>query len=347
MHATPGGIPLAPLLKATSRSFYLSLRFLPVATRRPAATAYLLARAADGIADTPRLPPPRRLEPLRRFRALLDDDGRPFPAAFPPEAVIEGQETPGERDLLRRLPEALAAFRSLEPEDRSLARDVLRTLTGGMVGDLERFPEAGGDPGALETTEDLDRYTYAVAGCVGEFWTRLHARHLPSLAACPLEDLVREGVALGKGLQLTNVLRDLPRDLRRGRCYLPRTDLARIGLAPGDLLDPAADPRLRPLLEDWLERALRSLEAGVRYLSLLPPDETRLRLTVWWPLALGVATLGRIRAAPNRLDPAILPKVPRRFVYGVMARSLLFGVSDRAVARRFDRLAREAGFPRS
>src|ERR1700710_382709 len=55
---------LGPLLKGVSRSFYLTLRVLPVGMRDPIGLAYLLARAADTIADTSLITPGQRLELL-------------------------------------------------------------------------------------------------------------------------------------------------------------------------------------------------------------------------------------------------------------------------------------------
>ncbi len=337
-------VPLASVLEAVSRSFYLSIRFLPAATRRPVAIAYLLARAADSVADTPRLPVARRLASLLVLRELCEN-AAPCPPGFPPADVLAGQELAGERALLGRLGECLELLRALDEADGTLVREVLRVLTGGMVEDLRRFPEAGAPPGALATRADLDRYCYSVAGCVGEFWTRLHARHRPALSSLPLDEQVADGIRLGKGLQTVNVLRDLPRDLRRGRCYLPLEDLQRAGLAPVDLLEPAAWPRVRPIVDPWIEVGFAHLEAGLRWLRRLPAGERRLRLTGWWPLALGVDTLGRLRHAPNLLDPAAVVKVPRRSVYFLMLGSFLRGGSDRYLTRRFATLAARGGFP--
>ena len=50
-------LELLPLLKRVSRAFYLSIRVLPEPVRRPVGLAYLLARAADTIADTAAVPP--------------------------------------------------------------------------------------------------------------------------------------------------------------------------------------------------------------------------------------------------------------------------------------------------
>ena len=69
---------------------------------------------------------------------------------------------------------------------------------------------------ALRTDEELDDYTYRVAGCVGEFWTKMCRAHL--FPRAPLDDafLLANGVRFGKGLQLVNILRDVAADLRHG-----------------------------------------------------------------------------------------------------------------------------------
>ena len=92
-----------------------------------------------------------------------------------------------------------------------------------MVEALERFPPEMADRiGALDTRADLDRYTHLNAGCVGEFWTDMVVAHRPRCAGGICPRMRARGARFGQGLQLINVLRDLPRDLRIGRCYLPR-----------------------------------------------------------------------------------------------------------------------------
>jgi len=65
---------LGSLLKNVSRSFYLTLRVLPLGLREPIGLAYLLARAADTIADTSLIPPARRLELLLLVRARINGE---------------------------------------------------------------------------------------------------------------------------------------------------------------------------------------------------------------------------------------------------------------------------------
>ena len=137
----------------------------------------------------------------------------------------------------------------------------------------------------------------------------------------PGED-VKAGVRFGKALQLTNVLRDIPRDLRIGRCYLPETRLSQLGLRPDDLLDPSAAPAARPALTWGIERALEHYQEAVGYILAIPRGSLRLRLAALWPVIIGIATLGKLAQNRDWLNPEVTTKVSRRWVYSVMAASL-------------------------
>jgi farnesyl-diphosphate farnesyltransferase len=329
-----GGDLTSALLKSVSRSFYLSLAVLPAAVRPAIGLAYLLARAADTIADTRLIRRHERITHLQALRAELDGPERGRLEAIV-QAVRGIQSLEAERTLLERLPECLEAYRMLHADDRRRVRRVLETIIEGMTEDLARFPgEDEGGIAALETRADLDHYTYLVAGCVGKFWTEVHVAHRPRLRHWNLEEMTELGIRFGKALQLTNVLRDIPRDLRQGRCYLPRHDLALLGLEPKDLLVPRTGPALRPLLVDLLNVALDHYEAGWQYTFAIPKRETRMRLACAWPLLIGLRTLDLLAQAPNWLDPGTVLKVPRFRVYGMMAQSVATVWSTRALARK-------------
>jgi len=314
--------PLSDLLKRVSRSFYLSLAILPRSLRVPVGLAYLFARTADTIADTRLIGREARLHRLEGLRAELRDEA---PSRLP--EIVRACTGPnlhaGERELLSRLPDCFAIYRELDKADRERIQMLLVTITEGMRFDLTTFPgEEEGRLVALESRQDLDRYTYLVAGCVGEFWTEIHVAHRPRLGSWDVQEMKAKGVRFGKGLQMTNVLRDLARDLRIGRCYLPRRELARLGLDPTDLLDPRAFPRVRPLIMELLALTLEHYEAGWAYTLAIPLPEWRMRLACAWPLLIGLRTLGLLARAPNLLDPLHQIKISRSAVYAVLARSL-------------------------
>ncbi len=324
------------MLRDVSRSFYLSLAILPRVLREPIGLAYLLARATDTVADTRLLPRGDRLRHLETLRRAYA--GAPVDVHSLVADCVAGPAPPAERRLLERMGEALARLHALPERDRSDVRQVLATITAGQIFDLERFPgEDAAHLGALETRADLDRYTYLVAGCVGEFWTALHVRHRRALAGWDLRHMSVQGARFGKALQLTNVLRDVPGDLRAGRCYLPADDLARLGLAPRDLLDSERTRSAQPLLEALLETALQHYDVAWCYTLAIPRREWRMRLACTWPLLIGLATLSAFAREPDPL--AVGPvKIPRSDVRRLLARSLLMVWSNRRLASEAARL---------
>jgi farnesyl-diphosphate farnesyltransferase len=349
--AAPFPRDLDLLLRRVSRSFYLSLRVLPPAVRVQLKAAYLVARAADTIADTRILPSARRLELLRGLRAAIDDGGDRAGlsdglAAILPSVGDRDVGSAAERELLERIESCLDALARFDDADRARARKVLGTLITGMERDLSRFPNAQpGDPPpvpvALETLAELDEHTYYAAGCVGEYWTLMCAAHVPGLERLARPDLIARGVRLGKALQMVNVLRDIPADLREGRCYLPMELLARAELRPNDLTDPSRRLRARPILEELRGRALAHVDAAFPYVLEIPAVQPRLRLAALWPLWIGLGTLGRLRDAIDPLDPMTVIKISRRDVYEIVAESLP-SLSPRALSDRWLRLRHQS-----
>ena len=335
-------MPAAPdllddVLRQVSRSFYLSLRILPGSLREPIGLAYLLARAADTVADTRVIPRAERLKHLEALRAAYA--GSPADVTALAQACAAPQADAAERRLLQRLDEALARLASLPTGDRTAARAVLETLTSGMILDLERFPgEDAAGLAALDTLEELDLYTYLVAGCVGPFWTALHVAHRRRLAGWDVERMSAEGVRFGKALQMTNVLRDVPRDLRAGRCYLPARELEPLGLRPVDLLDPELTPRARPLLRRLITQTLEHYDVAWRYTLAIPRAEWRMRLACAWPLLIGLGTLALLARHPNPLGAATPIKIPRAAVRAMMARSVVAVWSNATLEREAARL---------
>lgn len=325
---------LGELLKNVSRSFYLSIRVLPASMREPVGVAYLLARSADTIADTRALAPEDRLERLLAFRSQVQ--GPSSEAAI--RCIVDGIRdrhggvSRGEIALLESAGDVFGLLNKLRKDDGERVRRVVVTLTQGMELDLTTFPsEDSGTVVPLRTPEELDRYTYLVAGCVGEFWTLMAMAHDRSLSRWDSERMSADGERFGKALQLTNVLRDVPRDLRNGRCYLPQADLAAVGLDPEDLLDPANSDRARAVLLPWMRTALGHFQAAEDYVMATPRRCIRLRLAALWPILLGLGTLAVLARNQAWLDPERRSRVRRRWVYGMMLRSLVAVHSDTLV----------------
>jgi len=308
------------LLQQVSRSFYKTLRILPTPIRPQVSLAYLLARTTDTVADTELVPVHARLNALALLRDRIAGatDAR---AGFGDLARQQG--SPAERVLLEQTEQVLALLPTLALEDLRLVREVLGTIISGQELDLRRFDTASSTHIiALKTDADLDDYTYRVAGCVGEFWTKIARFKL--FPDDPLNDaaLLADGIRFGKGLQLVNILRDIPADLRKGRCYLPEEKLQAAGLKPTDLLDPANEPRLRTLYRSYLDLASSHLAAGWAYTNALPRRCIRIRLACAWPILIGLETIVLLRAG-NVLNHSQRIKIDRAKIKRLILRSII------------------------
>ena len=326
---------LHDVLKQVSRSFYLTLAVLPGCVAKQVGLAYLFARAADTIADAGRVDRATRAELLRQLKlqfvqeACNHEEIKTIQAMTAPQ-----QEHPGERTLLEHLDRCFHVYENLTPEDRVEIRHVLPILISGMEMDLDRFPGTSeADLAALSSLEDLDDYTYRIAGCVGEFWTNIIYAHLPRIRrSWDREAKIRTGIRFGKGLQLTNILKDLSTDLRRGRCYIPLELLAPAGLEPRDLLDPRTMAGFSPILHALVQTALAHLDQGWLYATSIPRRDLRLRLACMWPVLIALKTLHLLTTCDNLLDPARKLKISRYEVYRIIAASTLTGTTSAGTA---------------
>lgn len=281
------------LLKSVSRSFYLSIRLMPAALRPAIGVAYLLARASDTIADTESTSASARLRRLADFEKLIKGESSPHGLSSIQRDIIPSH--PGEKRLIETLPSVLSAFQSLGGWEWKEIADLMTNIIHGQTLDLETFIE----PDTINAVADastLEDYIYLVAGCVGEWWTRLCFHHLPKgkYSNMPEEDLAHLGSNFGKGLQLVNILRDMPKDLDAGRCYLPASELRGIGSSVALLRD--APTEAQPVFELWEQRARELLDQGRIYIMSIRSKRTR--MACYLPWRLGVDTLNLFASQP-------------------------------------------------
>jgi farnesyl-diphosphate farnesyltransferase len=313
------------LLRSVSRSFYLSIRFLPAQLREPVALAYLLARTTDTVADTAQISTSVRMETLKLLSDTIQGTGSRDVLAELVAGFVALQQNTRERQLLESLADCLAWLDRIEHTDRNDIRGLLEKITRGQMLDLERFDNPN-EIRALGTAADLDEYTYLVAGCVGEFWTRLCFRHLRDFADRSEDEMLALGKRYGMTLQLINVLRDVGSDLRTGRCYFPEHELTAAHLNPSQVL---AEPEsFQPVYRRWLEKAKANLESGIEYSHAI--HNRRVRAATVLPALIGARTLALLGAA----GPMVLRrmvKVPRREVRLMIVSLALTLVSRRKI----------------
>ncbi|MEO6824059.1 MAG: phytoene/squalene synthase family protein [Nitrosospira sp.] len=336
---------LHDILKQVSRSFYLTLNVLPAGVRDQMGLSYLFARAADTIADTDLIDRQQRLKYLNQFRAQFATAGIDWKVLQEIQtALVPHQKDSAEAILLQRLEDCLKLYMQFSAGDQERIQWLMEVLPDGMEMDLTRFPgESAGHLTALSTLDELDQYTYYVAGCVGEFWTRMVCAHRPAMAQWDVAKMSAIGVRFGKGLQLTNIVKDIARDLHHGRCYVPESLLQEASLEPADLLVEANLPKFRPILHRLIGLAMEHLEQGWFYTMAIPRSEIRQRLACMWPILLAGETLRRVAIAPDLLNPSVNVKVPRSVVYRVMALTTLTRANGYVATAYWARLRKQFG----
>lgn len=322
---------LNTLLKHTSRSLYLSARLLPGPVRPAFCTAYLLCRYADSIADTSLLPTARRLHWIQTFpQFILQPDPQAQQQLV--QEIIPSAANTYEEQLLRHFDTCRDAYARLAPVQQTLLIDVVHAVCRGMEMDLQIFPsETSGQVKALPTASELETYCHLMGGAPGVFWSRLIAGtvQLP----VPEADFLALGRAIGDALQIVNILRDLPRDVRIGRCYFPADELQACGLDAQDLLDPANSARFEPVKQKWIAWGRQKLGAAAAYLAALPKTQLRHRAAVAWPVLWAADTLRKLEAEKDLLQPQRRVKIARARIYGTMLATPGLWLSDRLFIR--------------
>jgi len=226
---------VAKVVARSSTSFLSGMRVLPKPRREAMFAIYAFCREVDDIADEP-APLEEKLAGLGAWRAEID-------------ALYQGRPT---RLTSKALEGPITAFGL--PETEFLA------VIDGMEMDA-RGPVVAPDFATLQL------YCRRVAGAVGMLSIRCFG------ASGPLAEEL--AVVLGKGLQLTNILRDLTEDAADGRLYLPLEALAAGGIKVRNPAGVLADPGL-PKACAWLAGlAHRHLNRSREIMKRLPRQTIR------------------------------------------------------------------------
>lgn len=316
---------LDEILKGVSRSFYLTLHFLPREIRPQVCIAYLIARASDTIADTYAIPAQNRIEYLIALKNRIDGKNiKEFENVVSEfKKIKDSRCAESERRLLNNIDRIISVMESFDETDIELIHAVIRNITTGQELDLKRFSNSNFNHiTCLSSDRELDEYTYFVAGCVGEFWTKICRNKLIYSAETNENLFIENGINYGKGLQLINILRDIPSDLKIGRCYIPVEMLNKHNLTPYDLTKPENEEKFRPLYNFYINRAYSFLNCGSDYIKMIPRTFARLRIATSFPLIIGFKTLDKL-LKENVLNPDVKIKISRSSVWGSVIFSIL------------------------
>ena len=239
-----------------AKTFYFASHVLPRQVRLDSYAVYACCRTIDDVVD--RAAAQGKSVEAGVARQVLE-------RAFASGGDLKGEEwMPAFRDTVHR---------------RKLQRRWFEDLTLGVAGDVGEVE--------LQNWEELDLYCYRVAGTVGLMMMRVFG----------LEDVAAEprAVDLGRGMQLTNILRDVAEDARAGRIYLPADELRSYGVRREELLAGRPSGRWGEFMEFQIRRARDQYalaEPGIRQLPQGGPQ-----LATWLMRGLYAGILDPIEAS--------------------------------------------------
>lgn len=241
-----------------AKTFYLGTMLMTPERQRAIWAIYVWCRRTDELVDGPNAP---HITPaaLDRWEQRLEEifDGKPY-------------------DMLdAALADAVTKF----PVDIQPFRDMIE----GMRMDLVKA--------RYQNFDELYLYCYYVAGTVG-------LMSVPVMGIAPeskatVESVYNAALALGIANQLTNILRDVGEDARRGRVYLPQDELAQFGLSEDDIFDGKVTDKWRAFMKNQIKRARLFFNVAEKGAVELDKDS---RWPVWASLILYRQILDAIEA---------------------------------------------------
>jgi 15-cis-phytoene synthase len=251
--------------RQSGSNFYRSFWLLPTEKRRAMCALYAFARITDDIGDCD-APASLRKHWLTWWRqatamALITEAGASEAIV---SAAIPASTADWPIDLRRRASEVLPAVTDAVGRFGIPGRYLLE-IVDGVLADQSKT--------RFDTYEQLEHYCYLVASAVGLACLHIWQFHPP----LPM----RAAIDCGLAFQLTNILRDISDDARRGRIYLPQQHWRQHGLCEDDLLDPRPGDRLRCLIGDEARRAAALFDSGWRVWDSLHPDGRAMFSMMW------------------------------------------------------------------
>ncbi|WP_337867103.1 presqualene diphosphate synthase HpnD [Ignavibacterium sp.] len=214
--------------KESKSSFYYAFNLLPEKQRDAMNTVYAFCRKTDDIVDDISTPDEIKYEKLRKWRLEF-------------EKAFTGRS---EYPLLNKLGKTISSF--------NIPLDPFFELIKGMEMDLQK--------NRYKNFDDLLLYCYRVASTVGLMCIEIFGYKNPST-----RDFA---VNLGIALQLTNILRDLSKDVDQGRIYLPQEDFLKFNYSESQLYQKILNDNFKSLMKYEVERAKNYFDKATQSLDL-------------------------------------------------------------------------------
>ncbi len=303
------------MLEKVSRTFALSIRYLPKVLRQPVGLSYLLYRVSDCLEDHDDMLAERKIALLQEWNCVLHGN---TPAGEFVRNIADLDPLDPEVYVAQRAPDLITALNDVPADLRAPIISRVSESTLGMAHWQKQGP-------FVATITELDDYMHYVAGLVGYLMTDLFSWYSSRFQTRKVE-LLPMGREIGLGLQTVNVIRGLRNDYHRGWVFVPEEMLNTVGIDRDQFFLPEFEDRALEVVNQLIDKAEKHLMVGLDYISVLPWWDHRLRLACIWPLCFALKTLAVSRNNVEVLRSEV--KITRQDVKSIMRQTILLGWSD-------------------
>lgn len=295
------------ILQGVSRTFALTIPQLPKGLRSVVGNAYLLCRIADTIEDEATLTASQKREFSDSFIRVVEGEKTADTFAVALYPLLSDQTLDAERDLIKNTASIIRITESFNDTQKNALARCVRIMAKGMADYQDKETLHG-----LPDQAAMDDYCYYVAGVVGEMLTSLFCDFSEDINTHH-DELFRLSRSFGQGLQMTNILKDIWDDRKRGACWLPQETFAVYGFDLSDLRPGSQNTCFQQGLTDLIAIARIHLSNAFEYTLLIPAHHKGIRKFCLWAIGMAILTLNKINKNKNFSD-ANQVKISRRSV---------------------------------
>jgi len=312
------------ILPKVSRTFALNIVKLDGDTYKAVTISYLLLRIADTCEDNLFQNEEEKIKTLIQLAEIFAGDKNLNDRLNLYESLkFQWEEESYEKELVENGDKVLRCYFTLPPEYRWIIDPLLVESIEGMAKFQRRKLEVSSKIFQFHDLKELEEYCYYVAGIVGIMLTRIFS--LRKSLSSKKSQLEKYQLQFGLALQLTNILKDWQKDLKRGWCYLPYsiTNKWEINLEHG--LSPQQQ---RGIIKDLIPWVLTYLDSALKYIEIIPKGECSIRLFCIIPFVLAYQTINYLMKMGSN-------KLPREQVLKILEMSNDYADSNKLLRKDY------------